>query len=215
MTPNIKPMALKEGFRPALAGASILLLTGPSGSGKSTLAQALEDRAWERLDGDDLARSLYVPGSALLKDLQRIFGKSVVKADGHLDRVRLGEIVFPSLAQRKRLNALVYPRFLRAVKTAVQNARREHRALVADVAVYFDAGAPDLGVPVLLVDAPLALRVKRLRQRGLDAPRARAQATALSFGAAERKQATAVLDGRLPKAALRRQLLKLLQPVEG
>jgi dephospho-CoA kinase len=215
LTPNIKPTALKEGFRPALAGASIVLLTGPSGSGKSTLAQALEERAWERLDGDALARSLYVPGSALMKDLQRVFGKSVVKADGHLDRVRLGEIVFPSLAQRKRLNALVYPRFLRALKTAVKSARREQRALVADVAVYFDAGAPDLGVPVVLVDAPLVLRVKRLQQRGLDAPRARAQAQALNFGAAARKQAAAVLDGRQPKAALRRQLLKLLQPVEA
>jgi dephospho-CoA kinase len=186
-------------------------MTGPSGSGKSTLAAFLEGQGWRRLDGDVLARSLYVPGSALMKDMLRVFGRGILQADGSLDRVRLGEIVFPSLAQRKRLNALVYPRFIRAVKSALSAARRQKRRLVADIAVYFDAGAPDLGAPVVLVDAPLALRVERLRRRGLSPGRARAQAGALRFGAPQRRQAQAVLDGRLPKAALQRRLHALLQ----
>jgi dephospho-CoA kinase len=147
-----------------------------------------------------------------MRDLQRVFGKGILQKDGSLDRVRLGEIVFPSLAQRKKLNALVYPRFLRRLKSAVSSARRQGRRLVADVAVYFDAGAPDLRVPVLLVDAPLALRVQRLVRRGLSPARARAQARALRFGPAQRRLASAVLDGRLPQAALRRRLLALLKP---
>jgi dephospho-CoA kinase len=202
----------KIGFRSPLPGARIVIMTGPSGSGKSTLASVLEGRGWQRLDGDALARSLYVPGSALMKDLRRVFGAGILKEDGSLDRVRLGEIVFPSLAQRKRLNALVYPRFIKAVKRALAGARRDGVRVVADLAVYFDAGAPALGAPVVLVEAPLALRVQRLLKRGLAPARARAQAQALRFGAGERRQASAVLDGRLPKAALQRQLLKLLQP---
>jgi dephospho-CoA kinase len=190
----------------------MILLTGPSGSGKSSLAAALVRRGWQYLDGDTLARNLYIPGSALMKDLLRVFGKGILRADASLDRVRLGEIVFPSLVHRKRLNALVYPRFLRALKKALSMARRQKRRLVADVAVYFDAGAPDLGLPVVLVDAPLGVRVQRLQTRGLDPKRARAQARALRFGPSERRRASAVLDGRLPKAALRRQLFSLLKP---
>jgi dephospho-CoA kinase len=84
---------------------------------------------------------------------------------------------------------------------------------VADVAVYFDAGAPDLGVPVVLLDAPVGLRFERLLTRGLSPKRARAQARALRFGPAERRRADAVLDGRQPKARLQRQLFTLLKPV--
>lgn len=212
MRPNTKEKGPKRAFRPALAGASMVLLTGPSGSGKSSLAVALERRGWQRLDGDALARSLYVPGSALMKDLLRVFGRGILQADQSLDRVRLGEIVFPSLAQRKRLNALVYPRFLRALKRAISTARRQKRRLVADVAVYFDAGAPELGLPVVLVDAPVGIRVQRLLTRGMSPARARAQAKALRFGPAERRLSAAVLDSRKPKAQVQREFLALLRP---
>ena len=212
MKPNTDQKTSKQGFRPGLAGASIIVLTGPSGSGKSTLALALVQEGWKRLDGDALARGLYVPGSAILRDLRRVFGPGILQKDGSLDRVRLGEIVFPSLAQRKRLNAVVYPRFLRALKRALGQARRRKQRVVADVAVYFDAGAPDLRAPVVLVDAPQAVRVQRLIRRGLSPARAKAQAKALRFGAAARRRADLVLDGRLPKAVLQRRLAAALRP---
>ena len=193
----------------------MIVLTGPSGSGKSSLAGYLERQGWQRLDGDVLARDLYVPGSALMKALLRIFGREILRADGSLNRVRLGEIVFPSLAQRRRLNALVYPHFLRAVKKAMKLARQRRQRLVADLAVYFDAGAPKLGAPVVIVDAPLDLRVRRLRQRGLSAKRANAQARALRFGGAQRELAALVLDGRMPKPALNRLLSRHLRPASS
>lgn len=211
MTQKPKKKAEKGGFHPRLAGASMIVLTGPSGSGKSSLASYLERQGWQRLDGDVLARGLYVPGSALMKKMLQVFGRGILQADGSLNRVHLGEIVFPSLAQRRRLNALVYPLFLRTVKKAMKLARQRRQCLVADLAVYFDAGAPDLGAPVVIVDAPLGLRVQRLRQRGLSASRAKAQASALKFTRPHRAQAALVLDGRAPKAALQRLLSRHLR----
>jgi len=190
----------------------MVVLTGPSGSGKSSLAAYLERQGWKRLDGDVLARSLYVPGSALMKKMLQVFGRGILQPDGSLNRVRLGEIVFPSLAQRRRLNALVYPPFLRAVKKAMKLARQRRQRLVADLAVYFDSGAPDLGVPVVLVDAPLAVRVARLRLRGLSPARAKAQASALSVTRAHRAAADLCLDGRLSKRSLQAQLSRSLRP---
>jgi dephospho-CoA kinase len=190
---------------------SIIVLTGPSGSGKSTLAAGLERRGWERLDGDALAKSLYRKGSRLLSDMVRAFGQDILRADGLLDTVRLGEIVFPSLARRKRLTRLVYPPFEQALRRKIRAARRQGKPLVADLPVYFDMGAPALGVPVVLVSAPLALRVQRLsRGRGISAARARMQARALRFGPAEKRKADVLLDGRKPKAALFKDLLHAL-----
>lgn len=182
-----------------------VLLTGPSAAGKSRLAAALVALGWRHLDGDALAKSLYRPGSRLLTSVVKAFGKTVLTADKHLDAVRLGEIVFPSLAQRRRLNRLVYPAFLRALRAKL---RQGSRPWVADVAVYFDAGTPDLGVPVILVQAPVALRIRRLRAKGLPAGRAAARARALSFGPQERRRADLVLDGRRP---VRANVTRILQ----
>lgn len=203
--------ASQKRFPKGKASVSIFLLTGPSGSGKSTLAEGLERRGWERLDGDALAKSLYKKGSRLLRDMVRAFGQDILKPDRSLDTVRLGEIVFPSLARRKKLTRLVYPHFERALRAAIAAARRHGQAMVADVPVYFDMGAPHLGVPVVLINAPVAVRVARLMKgRGISAGRARAQAKALSFGTAERKQADLVLDGRKAKPVLLQELTRTL-----
>jgi hypothetical protein len=101
---------------------------------------------------------------------------------------------------------LVYPAFLRLLR---QTLARPGRPWVADVAVYFDAGAPPLGLPVVLVQAPLSLRVARLRRLGVTAGRARSRAAALRFGAAERQAADLVLDGRQTVASNTKKLLAL------
>lgn len=173
-----------------------VLLAGPSGAGKTSIAKALQEKGWRRLDGDRLAKSLYQPGSRLLTSICKAFGKSILKPNGSLDAVRLGEIVFPSLAQRRRLNRLVYPAFVRALRAAL--VQPGTRPCVADVAVYFDAGAPSLGLPVILVLAPTQERIRRLVALGVEPRRARVRARALRFGPVERNRADLVLDGRRP-----------------
>jgi hypothetical protein len=82
---------------------------------------------------------------------------------------------------------------------------------VADLAVYFDAGAPEFGLPIVLVEAPASLRRRRLRELGLPARRAGARAAALRFGAAERGRADLRLDGRRPVAENVKKILALSQ----
>ena len=89
----------------------------------------------------------------------------------------------------------MYPVFLKALRAQIREARSAGRKVVADVAVYFDLGAPDLGMPVVLVNAPVAERVRRLVAKGLPRPRALARAKALRFGPRERSRADLVLDG--------------------
>ncbi len=181
----------------------MVLLTGPSGSGKSTLAALLARRGWGRIDGDALAKTLYVPGSALLRRVARAFGPGVLSPDGGLDAQRLGAAVFKDPRARRRLGRLVYGPFLGLLKRRVREARRHGGKWVVEAAVYFDMGAPDLGMPVALVAAPVALRVRRLRALGLPPARALARARALRFGPAEHARAQAVLDGtRTPRRVL-------------
>jgi len=173
----------------------MIVLTGPSGSGKSTLAKRLANMGWIHLDGDQLAKSLYKPGSGLMRSLVKEFGKRILRPQGFLDAQALGEIVFSSPAHLKALNRRVHPAFLRALRQEIRRARLAGRPLVADVPVYFELGAPGLGMPVVLVTAPLRLRLARLKALGIPAKRAAQRARALRFGAAERRQADLVIDG--------------------
>jgi dephospho-CoA kinase len=184
------------------------ILTGPSGAGKSSIARAFRAKAWRVLDGDAVAKSLYRPGSRLLTSIGKAFGKRVLRTDGSLDTVRLGEIVFPSLAQRRRLNRLVYPVFLRAVRKALA---KRGGPWVVDMAVYFDAGAPDLGLPVVLLQAPLSERRRRLAALGIVPRRAMARARALKFGAPERAASGLCLDGRDPIKVNVKKILGFLE----
>jgi dephospho-CoA kinase len=173
----------------------MILLTGPSGSGKSTLAQRLAGAGWIHLDGDQLAKSLYKPGSRLMRSLVKEFGTRILRPQGFLDAHALGEIVFSSPARLKALNRLVHPSFLRALRVEIRRVRAAGRALVADVPVYFELGAPDLGLPVVLVTAPQRIRLARLKAMGLPPQRAARRARSLRFGASERRRADAVIDG--------------------
>jgi dephospho-CoA kinase len=196
----------------------MVLLTGPSGAGKSTLSGLLERRGWDRLDGDALAKSLYVPGSALLRSMTKTFGTAILNQDLSLDSQRLGEIVFPNAKKRAALNRLVYPPFIRALRAKLRRASALRRPTVVEVAVYFDLGAPALGLPVVLVSAPMATRVRRLRALGLPAGRALARARALRFGAKEARRADLVLDGaKRPRTLLLEleQGLAALKPKGG
>jgi dephospho-CoA kinase len=179
----------------APGSVSMILLTGPSGSGKSTLAKRLAGAGWIHLDGDQLAKSLYKPGSGLMRSLVKEFGTRILRPQGFLDAHALGEIVFSSPARLKALNRLVHPRFLRALRSEIRRAREAGRAMVADVPVYFDLGAPDLGMPVVLVTAPVKLRVTRLKAAGLSPERAAKRARSLNFGPVQRGLADLVIDG--------------------
>jgi dephospho-CoA kinase len=93
-------------------------------------------------------------------------------------------------AQRRRLEKLLFPELVRRLR-AMTKPLAKH---CVDMAVYFNAGEPKFGGKVILVDAPLSLRVKRLKKRGLSPQRALAQAKALSFGPAQRRKSDLVLN---------------------
>jgi dephospho-CoA kinase len=72
-----------------------------------------------------------------------------------------------------------------------------------DMAVYFKSRAKGLADAVVLVDAPLGLRVRRLMARGRKSrPQALAQAKALRFGAAERRKADLVIRNTASAASM-------------
>jgi len=84
-------------------------LTGGIGSGKSEVSRRLADRGAAIVDADVAARKVVEPGTPGLGQIAAVFGPEVLQPNGHLDRERLGQIVFAQPDLRAKLNAIVHP----------------------------------------------------------------------------------------------------------
>lgn len=145
-------------------------LTGGIGSGKSAVAARLRARGLQVIDADVLARRAVAPGSPGLAGVVAHFGAGVLRADGELDRPALGQIVFADATQRRALDAIVHP----AVRALAADSFQEISARGAQLACYevpllYEVGLERTYQPVVVVDAPLAVRRARIAARdGLD-----------------------------------------------
>src|SRR5205823_4889973 len=82
--------------------------------GKSFVAGVLAGLGCHVLDADDAARSVVEPRTRGLAAVVEAFGAEVLRADGTLDRVRLGALVFGDVRKRKLLNSILHPLIIAA-----------------------------------------------------------------------------------------------------
>src|SRR6266849_4492663 len=83
-------------------------LTGGVGSGKSTVAEIMRELGAEVVDADEATHAVYEPGNPGYQAIVREFGQEYLTG-GHVDRARLGELVFRDPDARRRLNSIVHP----------------------------------------------------------------------------------------------------------
>ncbi len=104
------------------AGHIVIGLTGTIASGKSTVLHYLEETyGCEAIDADLVARGVVEDSK---EDLQALFGPDVIR-DGHVDRTRLGKIVFQDPEKLSMLNQLVHPRTCRKIGDMIEASLQE------------------------------------------------------------------------------------------
>jgi dephospho-CoA kinase len=182
-------------------------LTGGIGSGKSTVAARLAELGAVVVDSDLLAREVVAVGSPGLARVVERFGAGVLAADGSLDRPGLGRLVFGNPAALADLNAIVHPLVrARSEDLTASAAAGGAQAVVQDVPLLVETGLAGSYDKVIVVEAPLELRLRRLAGRGLDAETARARITAQATDEQRRAVADVVLDNSGSVAELRTQV---------
>lgn len=139
-------------------------LTGNIGSGKSSVARLLKQLGAEVIDADALARQA-TSETAVLKQIETAFGPAVIK-DGQLDRPAMAQIVFSDPAKRQTLNSIIHPWVRReAARLAASCRAAGASVLVQDIPLLFESGLQADFDSVVVVTAPLDLRVQRVMQR--------------------------------------------------
>jgi dephospho-CoA kinase len=168
-------------------------LTGGTGAGKSTVAARLAELGAVVLDADALAREVVAPGSEGLAAVAAEFGDGVLAGDGSLDRAALARLVFADPDRRRALEAITHPRI--AARTAeLAAAAPDGSVLVHDVPLLVEKHMGPGYHLVVVVDAPVELRVARLVGRGLTEGDARARIGAQATQEQRRAAADVWLD---------------------
>jgi dephospho-CoA kinase len=181
-------------------------LTGGIGSGKSEVSKRLAAQGAVIIDADAIAREVVAAGTDGLAEVVEAFGPEILRADGQLDRPRLGDIVFADPALRGKLNAIVHPR-VGARMAELERGAGPRAIVVHDVPLIAEnglAGGYDL---VVVVDVPPRIQVERLvRYRGMT--REQAQARMAAQASREQRLAIAgiVIDNSGSLAELDRQV---------
>ncbi len=84
-------------------------LTGGIGSGKSKAATYFAELNINIIDTDILAREAVAKGAAALEKIAKHFGRSILEADGNLNRRLLREIIFSNPFEKQWLESLLHP----------------------------------------------------------------------------------------------------------
>jgi len=133
------------------------------------------------------------------------FGPQILRADGSLDRGALAARAFVTDETRKDLEAITHPAigeaFLARVAAAPKDAIVVHDVpLLVESTRGFDYGA------VIVVEAPLEVRLTRLEARGVPRDDALRRISLQASDEARRAVATWVIDNSGDRAALDTQI---------
>lgn len=142
----------------------IIGLTGGIGMGKSTAANAFKRARIPVFDADASVHKLQARGGRAVRAIEAAFPGTV--RDGAVDRGALRQAVLGKPDALTRLEHILHPMVEADERDFVGRARRRGaRAVVLDIPLLFEIGADKRVDKVIVVSAPRAVQVHRVRMR--------------------------------------------------
>lgn len=141
---------------------TIVGLTGGIGSGKSTIAEMFKEKGIPVYDSDIQAKSIMGSAAPVISDIKALLGNGAYDK-GQLQRRFVADKVFKDPALLEKLNAIVHPAVREHFKTWV--LAQESPYVIQETALLFEQGMEARYDAVILVTAPLEIRIARVMQR--------------------------------------------------
>lgn len=138
-------------------------ITGGIGSGKSMISQVFAGFGIPVFNADQVAKQLMEHDEPLKQSIKSTFGADVYDEAGHLQRALLAGRVFSDPQQLAKLNALVHPAAIRAGEEWAEAQKSIYS--LKEAALLFESGSYQQLDAIILVTAPLSLRVQRVIKR--------------------------------------------------
>jgi dephospho-CoA kinase len=182
----------------------VIALTGSVAAGKSTVAELFRRWGTPVIDADRIVRDLQRPGEAVYHAMVARFGPTILLPDDTLDRTQVRRMMLTSPATKRDLEAIVHPAVEHRRQELLESARvRGEPLVVADIPLLFEAADPTRYDGVIVVDAPVAIRRRRLiEDRGYHAEEADQLMSAQLPPEAKRARANWIIENDADRATL-------------
>jgi len=143
-------------------------LTGGLASGKTFVGHALRDLGCYLIEADELGHQVLLPGGEAYDAVIDEFGEEILDQDRHIDRHRLGELVFGKPDLLAKLSALVHPPVAeRQARTIAAIAQSDPAAIVVvEAAILVETGSYKKFDKLIVVVCTPEQQMERALKRG-------------------------------------------------
>ena len=192
----------------------VIGLTGGIGMGKSTAAATFRRARIPVFDADASVHRLQARGGRAVRTIEAAFPGTT--RDGAVDRPALRRAVLGNPDALRRLEAILHPMVRADERAFVARARRAgRRVVVLDIPLFFETGGRKVD-RVVVVSAPRAVQMQRVRQRRKMSPADIAAVIARQMPDAEkRRRADIVIRTGLSRSHALRALRRLIRELHA
>ncbi len=133
-------------------------------SGASEAARRLEELGVPVIRADAVGHEiLQLPD--IVRQLREALGDAILTPSGEVDRAILGQRVFSDAEARRALNRIVHPPLLDRLTDLARRTEAATGAVLVDAALIYEWGVAGFFHHIIVVEAPLELRIARAMQR--------------------------------------------------
>lgn len=139
-------------------------ITGGIGAGKSLVSKIFQCLGVPVYDADSRAKGIMATDLELVALIKSEFGASSYQLDGTLNREFLAKATFGNPQRLDKLNSLVHPRVAADHGEWVKK-QQHHPYLLREAALLYEAGVYTSIDKMIVVTAPLDVRIQRVLRR--------------------------------------------------
>ena len=140
-------------------------LTGGIASGKTLIAAMFEVCGAAVAFADQMARGLMEMPGEVKQQLSDLLGEDAYLPDGKLNRPYVGKLLFSDEAMLEKVNAIVHPAVASAAEAWHVRMIEKVPYTIYESALLFETGTYKAFDAVILVHAPMTLRLERAMKR--------------------------------------------------
>jgi len=188
-----------------------IALTGSIATGKSSTAKILEQRNFTIIDADSIAHTIL---NEEYQSIAKLFGEALIK-NGRVDRMALGNIVFRSEIERKKLEALLHPLIYNRIVMYAKKLDIKEKPYLVDIPLFYESKRYTRIKKVLLVYTPKEIQIQRLMKRDNICEKEAQQRINLQINIEKKREnANYVIDNSGTLAQLEQECLRVSKLIE-
>ncbi len=139
-----------------------IAITGGIGSGKSMVCKIIQAMGYEVFNADAIAKKIINNNQNVRASIKSYFGDNSYTESGMLNSSYISSIVFNDSQKLQCLNQIVHPEVR---KMFIDFAKKSTKTIFYEAAILFESKGESDFDAVILVKAPVDLRIKRIIKR--------------------------------------------------